>query len=103
MRELKSWQSGYGMKGGLGPNTGKKATTFLCVHPLGLKHSTSEPTRKRVFSSDAATWAKPVGLWYRAKDEWHLNTVVDGDNLPDWAAHYTTSPASHAVAPASIA
>ena len=33
------WRSGYGQKGGLGPNTGKKAVKFLCPHPLGIQRA----------------------------------------------------------------
>ena len=89
------WRSGYGQKGGLGPNTGKKAVKFLCPHPLGIQRA-DEVKIKRVFDSGAADWANPVALWYKAQGEWHLNTVVDGDNVPDWAKHYTTYPATRA-------
>lgn len=88
----KSWQSGYGMKGGLGPNTGKKAVKFTCQHPLRGQ----PPKTKRVFDSDAAAWAHPVALWYKAKGVWHLNTVVDGDNVPNWASDYIIMPARRA-------
>jgi hypothetical protein len=77
----------YGTKGGTGPNTGKKARKFLCPTP----GDDTAPVTKRVFNADG--FKRPVALWYEHAAVWHLNTVVDGDNLPEWAKNYTQTEA----------
>ncbi len=91
MRRYKS--TTYGQKGGEGPNTGKTAVKFTCPHPI--RDQDAKP--KRVYSPGAETWKNPTAFWYQGQDKsWHLNTVVDGDNLPDWHQPYTKLPATRA-------
>lgn len=76
----------YGRIGGTSPNVGKTATKFRCSHPA------SGPDQiKRVFKREGMT--RPVALWYEHGGTWFLNSVVDGDNLPDWAKNYTQTEA----------
>jgi hypothetical protein len=71
----------YGKIGGTSPNAGKKASKFLCRTP----GDDTAPVIKRVFTTG---FKRPVALWYQHATVWHLNTVVDGEDLPEWAKNY---------------
>lgn len=76
---------GWGKKGGTSPNAGKTAIKYRCTDPEG-KQAT-----KRVFAP--APYEQPVALYYQHGGVWHLNTVIDAKNRPDWAKNYTETEA----------
>lgn len=80
-RHYRDTNTRYGQRGGDGPTAGKKATKFSCTGPTGQKQS------KRVFNAE--NYEQPVSIWYEHAGTWYLNTVLDKNNLPDWAKNYT--------------
>lgn len=71
----------FGQPQGNGAQINRKPTKYICNHPNG------GAVVKSVL--DAAGFEEPVALWYQSGKDWHLNTVVDRKNMPEWAKNYT--------------
>jgi len=71
----------YGQRGGDGPNTGKKATTYIATLPDGIE------VTKRDFNPPAI----PTGYAYQHEGKWYLAAISEPDDAR--FGHYTQCPA----------
>lgn len=78
MSHGRNYLIGSGHRGG--PRRPKNVR-FTCRAPNGFSIVKSVPVLEEL--------KKPVSLWYEHNGQWHLHTVVDKENMPDWARNYS--------------